>query len=53
MQPRRTEEWRAVARVVIIGGGPGGYEAASAAAQLGAEVTVVDSGGIGGSAVLT
>ncbi|TDD15077.1 NAD(P)H-quinone dehydrogenase, partial [Kribbella turkmenica] len=42
-----------MARVVIIGGGPGGYEAASAAAQLGAEVTVVDSGGIGGSAVLT
>jgi dihydrolipoamide dehydrogenase len=38
---------------VIIGGGPGGYEAASAAAQLGAEVTVVDSGGLGGSAVLT
>jgi dihydrolipoamide dehydrogenase len=38
---------------VIIGGGPGGYEAASAAAQLGAEVTVVDSDGIGGSAVLT
>ena len=42
-----------MARVVIIGGGPGGYEAASAAAQLGAEVTVVDSCGIGGSAVLT
>jgi pyruvate/2-oxoglutarate dehydrogenase complex dihydrolipoamide dehydrogenase (E3) component len=42
-----------VARVVIIGGGPGGYEAASAAAQLGAEVTVVDSDGIGGSCVLT
>ncbi|GAA1660864.1 NAD(P)H-quinone dehydrogenase [Kribbella alba] len=42
-----------MARVVIIGGGPGGYEAASAAAQLGAEVTVVDSDGIGGSCVLT
>ena len=40
-------------RVVIIGGGPGGYEAAHVAAQLGAEVTVVDSDGIGGSAVLT
>jgi pyruvate/2-oxoglutarate dehydrogenase complex dihydrolipoamide dehydrogenase (E3) component len=39
--------------VVIIGGGPGGYEAALVAAQLGAEVTVVDSDGIGGSAVLT
>jgi NAD(P)H dehydrogenase (quinone) len=40
-------------KVVIIGGGPGGYEAALVAAQLGAEVTVVDSDGIGGSAVLT
>ncbi|GAB2885678.1 NAD(P)H-quinone dehydrogenase [Nocardioides pacificus] len=40
-------------RVVIIGGGPGGYESALVAAQLGAEVTVVDSDGIGGSAVLT
>jgi dihydrolipoamide dehydrogenase len=40
-------------RVVIIGGGPGGYEAAHVAAQLGAEVTIVDSEGLGGSAVLT
>ena len=40
-------------RVVIIGGGPGGYEAAHVAAQLGADVTVVDSDGLGGSAVLT
>lgn len=40
-------------RVVIIGGGPGGYEAALVGAQLGAEVTVVDSDGVGGSAVLT
>jgi pyruvate/2-oxoglutarate dehydrogenase complex dihydrolipoamide dehydrogenase (E3) component len=40
-------------QVVIIGGGPGGYESALVAAQLGAEVTVVDSDGIGGSAVLT
>ena len=39
--------------VAIIGGGPGGYEAALVAAQLGAEVTVVDTDGIGGSAVLT
>jgi dihydrolipoamide dehydrogenase len=39
--------------VVIIGGGPGGYESAHVAAQLGAEVTVVDSDGLGGSAVLT
>ena len=28
-------------RVVIIGGGPGGYEAALVGAQLGASVTVV------------
>jgi pyruvate/2-oxoglutarate dehydrogenase complex dihydrolipoamide dehydrogenase (E3) component len=40
-------------KVVIVGGGPGGYEAAHVAAQLGAEVTIVDSDGLGGSAVLT
>ncbi|WP_344806366.1 NAD(P)H-quinone dehydrogenase [Microlunatus ginsengisoli] len=40
-------------RVVIVGGGPGGYEAALVAAQLGGEVTLVDTDGIGGSAVLT
>ncbi len=40
-------------RVVIVGGGPGGYEAAHVAAQLGADVTVVDTDGLGGSAVLT
>ena len=39
--------------VVIVGGGPGGYEAGLVAAQLGADVTLVDSDGIGGSAVLT
>src|SRR3954470_4282184 len=39
--------------VVVIGGGPGGDEAALVAAQLGAEVTVVDTDGLGGSAVLT
>lgn len=39
--------------VVIIGGGPGGYEAALVARQLGADVTVVDRDGIGGAAVLT
>jgi dihydrolipoamide dehydrogenase len=39
--------------VVIIGAGPGGYEAALVAAQLGATVTIVDSEGPGGSAVLT
>ncbi|RKS05576.1 dihydrolipoamide dehydrogenase [Nocardiopsis sp. Huas11] len=40
-------------KVVIIGGGPGGYEAALVAAQLGADVTVVDRDGIGGACVLT
>lgn len=40
-------------RVVIVGGGPGGYEAALVAAQLGADVTVVDEAGLGGAAVLT
>ena len=44
---------RRVNRVVVIGGGPGGYEAALVAAQLGADVTVVDSDGLGGSAVIT
>ena len=39
--------------VVILGGGPGGYEAALVAAQLGASVTIVDRDGIGGAAVLT
>src|SRR3954453_2769469 len=40
-------------RVVVLGGGPGGYEAALVAAQLGAEVTVVERDGLGGAAVLT
>ena len=39
--------------VVILGGGPGGYEAALVAAHLGARVTVVDRDGLGGAAVLT
>ncbi len=42
-----------MSRVVIVGGGPGGYESAHVAAQLGAEVTIVDTDGVGGSAVLT
>lgn len=39
--------------VAVLGGGPGGYEAALAAAQLGAEVTLVERTGVGGSAVIT
>lgn len=42
-----------VTRIVIIGGGPGGYEAALVAAQLGAEVTMVEQEGPGGACVLT
>jgi NAD(P)H dehydrogenase (quinone) len=41
------------ARIAIVGGGPGGYEAALVAAQLGAEVTVVERDGLGGACVLT
>jgi NAD(P)H dehydrogenase (quinone) len=42
-------------RIVIIGGGPAGYEAALVAAARGsdvAQVTVVDSDGVGGACVL-
>ncbi|GAA2068858.1 NAD(P)H-quinone dehydrogenase [Williamsia deligens] len=37
---------------MIIGGGPAGYEAALAGAAYGADVTVVDSDGVGGACVL-
>ncbi|WP_426594631.1 NAD(P)H-quinone dehydrogenase [Cellulomonas sp. McL0617] len=40
-------------RVVVIGGGPGGYEAALVGRRLGADVTVVEAAGLGGAAVLT
>ncbi|MFC3298664.1 NAD(P)H-quinone dehydrogenase [Arthrobacter agilis] len=40
-------------RLAILGGGPGGYEAALVAASLGAKVTIVERQGLGGSAVLT
>lgn len=40
-------------RVVIIGGGPAGYEAALVAAQLGADVMLIEQARTGGSAVLT
>lgn len=42
-----------VTRIVIIGGGPAGYESALVAAQLGATVTVIDRDGVGGACVLT
>jgi pyruvate/2-oxoglutarate dehydrogenase complex dihydrolipoamide dehydrogenase (E3) component len=46
-------EFERTQRIAIIGGGPGGYEAALAGAQLGADVTLVEREGVGGSAVLT
>ncbi|MGO1182778.1 MAG: NAD(P)H-quinone dehydrogenase [Micrococcaceae bacterium] len=39
--------------LTIVGGGPGGYEAALVAAKLGATVTVIERAGLGGAAVLT
>src|SRR3954466_10045274 len=42
-----------VSRIVIIGGGPGGYEAALVAAQLDADVTLVEADGAGGACVLS
>lgn len=42
-----------VTKVVIIGGGPGGYEAALVANQLGGEVTLIERDGLGGAAVLS
>lgn len=46
-------EFERTHRLAVLGGGPGGYEAALAGAQLGAEVTLVERGAIGGAAVLT
>jgi dihydrolipoamide dehydrogenase len=40
-------------RVVIVGGGPAGYESALVAVELGAEVTLVERDGVGGACVLT
>jgi len=41
-----------VRRIAIIGGGPAGYEAAQVAAELGAEVSLIESDGVGGACVL-
>ena len=46
-------EFERTHRLAVLGGGPGGYEAALAGAQLGADVTLVERAGVGGSAVLT
>ena len=39
-------------RIVIMGGGPAGYEASLVAAQHGADVTIVERDGLGGACVL-
>jgi NAD(P)H dehydrogenase (quinone) len=45
--------WPVETRIVIIGGGPAGYEAALVAAAHGnVEITLVDSDGLGGACVL-
>jgi dihydrolipoamide dehydrogenase len=36
-------------KVAVIGGGPGGYVAAIRAARLGADVTLIERGGLGGT----
>ena len=42
----------AATRIVILGGGPGGYEAALVAADHDADVTIVCNEGLGGNSVL-
>ncbi|HWS59272.1 MAG TPA: NAD(P)H-quinone dehydrogenase [Actinotalea sp.] len=44
---------RPAPHVVVLGGGPGGYEAALVARRSGARVTLVERAGPGGAAVLT
>ncbi|MDR1650344.1 MAG: FAD-dependent oxidoreductase, partial [Synergistaceae bacterium] len=36
-------------KIAVIGGGPGGYVAAVRAAQLGADVTLIERGSLGGT----
>src|SRR5699024_339481 len=52
---RRVSTFEIVPRpsITIIGGGPGGYEAALVASKFGADVTIIVCNCIGGSAVLT
>jgi dihydrolipoamide dehydrogenase len=53
MEPVTSDNPREATRIAVIGGGPAGYESALVAAQLGAQVTIVDADGIGGACVLT
>ena len=39
-------------KIVIIGGGPGGYEAALVGSSYGADITLVEDLGVGGSGIL-
>lgn len=38
-------------KIVIIGGGPAGYEAALAGSKYGADITLIENHGVGGSAI--
>lgn len=38
-----------MSKIIVIGAGPGGYVAAIRAAQLGAEVTIIEKGEVGGT----
>src|SRR5690606_33675498 len=46
-------EFERTQRIAVLGGGPGGYEAALTGAQVGSEVTLVERAGRGGAAVRT
>ncbi len=52
VRPGQIRDNGRVRRIAIIGGGPAGYEAAQVAAELGAEVSLIESDGVGGACVL-